>query len=244
MSRRFYIESDLKTYFKNMDMQWLKFGVLLISGLINLVIGIIIFSKYKMREKSTRYFGLLCISALLWSINICLILVIKNNNIYKILGNLTYTTGTLILINFFMFSIHFLYTTKIKSLMLFKILLLILSAITFYILFSNTMVSKIYIENNQISYIPNTILHLTYGILFSVILLYTYYILIKKYISSQGINKKRISIVIFGTAISFILGFYFDWYLIHINIFQFFWLGPIFTLIMNLSIAYLLFKRD
>lgn len=227
-----------------MNIQWLKFGVLSMVGLINLVISIIIFTKYKTKEKSIKYFGLLCVSTLLWSINIGLISIIKNNDIYKLLGNLTYTTGTLILINFFMFSIYFPYTIKSKSLILFKTLLIILSAVTFYILFSNIMVSKIYIKNNQISYVPNTILHLIYGILFSIILLYTYYILIKKHINSQGINKKRISVVIFGTAISFILGFYFDWYLIHINIFQFFWLGPVFTIIMNFSIAYLLFKRD
>lgn len=226
-----------------MDIQWLKFEVLLIVGLINLAISIIIFTKYKGKEKSTKYFGLLCISALLWSINIGLISVIKNNNTYKTLGNLTYTTGTLILTNFFMFSIYFLYATKNKFLILFKILLTILSTLTLYILFSNTMISKIYTENNQISYEPNTILHLIYGILFSIILLYTYYILIKKYINSQGVNKKRISVVIFGTAISFILGFYFDWYLIHINVFKFFWLGPVFTTIMNFSIAYLLFKH-
>lgn len=227
-----------------MNIQWLKFGILFVVGLINLTIGIIIFTKYGGKDKSTKYFGLLCISALLWSINIGLISVIKNNNIYKILGNLTYTTGTLILVNFFMFSIYFLYKTKNKALVQFKILLTTLSILTLYILFSNTMISKIYTESNQISYEPNRVLHLIYGILFLIILLYTYYILIKKYINAQGINKKRISIVIFGTVVSFILGFYFDWYLIHINVFQFFWLGPIFTTIMNFSIAYLLFKKD
>jgi len=227
-----------------MNIQWLKFGILIIVGLINLTIGIVIFTKYRGGEKSTKYFGLLCVSTLLWSINIGLIAVVKNNSIYKTLGNLTYTTGALILINFFIFSIYFLHTTKNKSLILFKILIIIFSILTLYILFTNIMVSKIYTKNNQISYTPNAILHLLYGILFLIILLYAYYILIKKYINSQGINKKRISIVVLGTAISFILGFYFDWYLIHINVFKFFWLGPIFTITMNFSIAYLLFKKN
>ncbi|HNV96704.1 MAG TPA: histidine kinase N-terminal 7TM domain-containing protein [bacterium] len=227
-----------------MNIQWLKFGVIFLTATINIAIGFIIMKKNNGREKFSRYFSLLCISAFFWSINIAGLSVIKNNSIYKILSNLTYATGTLILINFFMFSVYFLYTVKNKILIVFKALLFILSIITLYILFSDQMVTNIYIENNQISYIPDSTLHLIYGILFSLMLFYAYYILVMKYINSQGINKKRVFIVIFGTMVSFILGFYFDWYLIHINIFKFFWLGPIFILIMNFSIAYLLFKKD
>ena len=68
--------------------------------------------------------------------------------------------------------------------------------------------------------------------------------LTKKYILSEGINKKRLLIIIISTLIPFILGMIFDWYVIYIGKYDFDRIGPIFTIIMSGSIAYLLFKKE
>lgn len=227
-----------------MNTQWLKFGILLLICMLNLILGIFIIKKNKTKQESIKYFLLLCFSAFCWSLNIGLIAIVTQDLSYRIIANFTYFTGNMILISFFMFSKTFPYYIKNRLQQIFNFLLLLLSTLTIYILFSNKMVENIYIKSNQISYSPNQNLHLAYGILYLVILIYSYHNLLKKYISSSGINKERILIVIVGTITSFIFAIYFDWYLIHINQFNFFWIGPIFILIMNFSIAYLLFKKN
>lgn len=225
-----------------MNIQWLKFGVLMIIFLLNITLSILIFRKNLAKQKYITYFGIICISTGIWAISIGASLLIKNINLYKHLVKLFYISATCIFIFFLLFAEEFIYRTHKKN--IYKYLIFILFAIFIILITLNQFCINTYSDQYGIHEIENKTVHLLYGIYIIIIFIYSYYILFKKFISSDGINKKRLRFIIIGTLIPFIIGIYFDWYFPHIGKHYMDWMGPIFTAIMNFSIAYLLFKRD
>ena len=214
----------------------------MLVALINIVLGLIILLKNKSKNKASLYFSLMCFSAGLWTISLSLMLldVSKSLYIFFVKGNYLFSTG--IFVSFLFFCIEFSY--KVKKILLAKYLTILLIIFTLYIFLTNSLFQNIYYNDGKWSYDSNIFIHLTYGIIFAIMLIYSYYLLFCKYKNSQGVNRNSLLFVIIGTFISFLAGIYFDWIVLYVNQYYLFWLGPIFSLFMTFSIAYLLFKKN
>ncbi len=215
----------------------------LVVALLNLVLVFVIYKKDKLKTKSITYFSTFCIFTFLWSISIAGTFIIQNIQLFIWLNKFSYFFAMGIFLLFFKFSIEYPYKT-IKISRILKIILIAFSSLIFYYIFFNKLFSEIKLFSFGLHEIENNNILLIYGIYLIFLLLCSYYILIKKYILSQGINKTRLIIVIFGTLIPFILAMIFDWYVIYIGRYDLDRNGPFFAILMNASIAYLIFKKD
>ncbi|MDD4289740.1 MAG: histidine kinase N-terminal 7TM domain-containing protein [Patescibacteria group bacterium] len=225
-----------------MNIQWLKFGILIVISLLNMSLGLLIFKKNSAKQKCLNYFGLICMSTGIWAISIGSSLLIKNVGVYKLLVKLFYISATCIFIFFALFAEEFIY--KIYKKNIYRYLILIIFSIFLIFIVSNQFCIDTYTDKYGLHEVENKKIHLFYGIYIIMVSLYSYYILFKKFIASNGINKNILKFIILGTLVPFVIGIYFDWYFPQIGKHYLDWIGPIFTAIMNLSIAYLLFKHD
>lgn len=213
-----------------------------IVGLLNLVLALVIYKKDKWKTRSMIFFSLFCILTFLWSISVAGTFMARNISLLIWLNKFSYFFAACIFLLFLKFSIEYPYQINKLSKMLVTIIY-IFSITIFYFIFFDKLFSEIKLFPFGLHEIENNNILLIYGIYLIFLLLCSYYILIKKYILSQGINKTRLIIVILGTLIPFILAMIFDWYVIYIGRYDLDRNGPFFGIIMNLSIFYLLLKK-
>lgn len=220
---------------------WIKFSLLLIISIYSLVLGLYISRRNIAKELSIKYFGLMCFSAFVWIFCMSISQISKNPQLTIILAKLFYIAATLIFIFFTYFAIHFLYTIKnyraIRTLINTSVSIISILIFFFLIIGYKT-------EGSMIIEIENKTIHLIYGIYIISILIISYYILFKKFITSSGINKSRIKHLIIFTLFPFLFGVFFDWYIPFINKHYLDWIGPVFAIIMYSAIIYLLFKKN
>ncbi len=222
----------------------IKIIILLISLVSNIFIGIKILQKNKgINNRANTYFAFMCFVAGIWTILIICLLSTLNNNLSIILNKLIYSSTLLIIMCFFMFSIEFPYRVfKIKKALYY--ILILLTLIIFYIIFSPDFIIGHYTYNNNLYQIENNILNLIYGIYFIILFIISLLIFIRKYILAEGINKTILKSILLATIIPYILGIIFAWYFPHIGKHYLHWLGAVSALLMNLLIAHLIFKKD
>ncbi len=222
----------------------LKIIILFLSLASNIFIGIKILKKHRgIKNKANIYFAFMCFIAGLWTIIDILILFTQNNNISIALNQLVYFCTTLIIICFLLFSIEFPYKLfKIPKLIYY--ILTSISLLIFYIIFSKNFIIKHYYYNKVLYQVVDINLNLIYGIYFIILLILALSILIKKYILAQGINKQTLKNILIATTVPYILGVFFAWYLPYIGKHSYDWLGAVSAILMNASIAYLIFKKD
>ncbi|MCD4705822.1 hypothetical protein K8R61_01950 [bacterium] len=220
---------------------WLKFAILMLVAVINIVLGLIIWQRNKNKDKARFYFSLMCISAGLWSIGIGTSLLIRQVNFYLLNAQLFYLFATLIFLFFYFFSIHIIYNYSFRLL---NYIVVLFTVFILFIIFSDYFLIGTYLDMYGLHEIENKSLHLLYGLYIFILLFYSYYLLFRKYLKSQGVNKRIILFILITTSIPFVLGIIFDWYLPHINKHYLDWIGPIFVFFMTFSISYLLFKKE
>jgi N-terminal 7TM region of histidine kinase len=221
---------------------WIKFSILMLVALINVVLGSLVLLRNKNKDKFSRYFFLMCLSGSLWSISIAMSLITLDKVMFLYFLRGKFIFATFIFITSLLFFIEFPYKIKKISRILKYYIYLSTIGMLCIILFSNFFADA-NIGILGLYPIGNKLLHLVFALYFIVPLLYGYYILFLKHSHAQGINKSRLIFVIIGTLISFIFGIYFSWYLPYVDRHTFIWLGPVFIIFMNFSISYLLLKK-
>ncbi len=221
----------------------IRFIITIIVAIFNLILALIIYKKNRGKTKSVLYFILFCIFAFLWSSSVAATFISKNELTYLLFTKLSYLFAAEIFIIFLLFSFEYPYQiTKLNKFLTF--IVIFLSIIIFYSIVSNWLLIKVEKFPFGFHEIENKIPLLLYGIFLFFILICSYGILIKKYLSAEGINKKRLFIIIIGTSIPFIFGLIFDWYVVYVGRYDLDRNGPLFAIPLDLSIMYLLFKKD
>ncbi len=221
---------------------WIKFTILVFISLINFILAVVILLNNKNKDKSKLYFSLMSFSAGFWSLTSAFTQIISSTELYLWIDRLIYVSTTFIIIFFFYFSAEFPYRAlKIKP-MLKYLLLLISLVIIIMILFSN-LIYGAYKYNSVFYQLENKQLNLIYGIYFIIIFLISFLFLFYKYFTLTGINKKNIRYIIYSTLLPFSFAILFAWYFPYQGKHYLYWIAPIFTVLMNLFIADLLFKK-
>jgi len=222
---------------------WIKFSILMLVALLNLSLGIIILLKNKNKDKSKLYFSLMCFSAGLWSLVSALIQTITNSYYYIWIDRFIYVFTSISVFLFLFFSYEFPYRVKRISNFL-RYFFISLTLIMIGMVLSSKFIFDVYYYNGNLYQLENKTLNLIYGLYFLFFLFYSYYLLFKKYFISSGINKTRLMFVIICTFFPFIFSVLFAWYFPYIGKHYLYWIGPVFTILMNLSVGYLLFKKE
>jgi N-terminal 7TM region of histidine kinase len=216
---------------------WIKFSILMFVALINIILGFLIIFKNKNNDKSKLYFSLMCFSAGLWSLVSALIQIISNVPYYIWVDRFIYVFTSFSVLSFLFFSYEFPYRIK-RILSLLKYFFIIITFLMILLVLSNKFILGVYYYNGSLYQLENKGLNLIYGLYFIILLTYSYYLLFYKYFKSQGINKSVLKYLIHSTLIPFILSVLFAWYLPYIGKHYLYWIGPVFTIIMN----YLIFR--
>jgi len=218
-------------------------NILLITiGVTNFALGLILFfSSDQKQDSSKRLFSNFALAVVGWIV--MMIIYRSTNNIDALLGitKLLYISALLIPMVFLIFVNRFIYIKKNKilekALLIFLGLLLILTWTTPYIISSVSLREglehKIIFGGGFWTYV--IFLIATFNLAF--------YELRVKQKEFTGIKQKQILFIILGTSLSaypaFLTNLIFPW----IGIFEFNWVGQLFTIFHTIFVTYAIFKH-
>ena len=217
--------------------------VLLIAGAINLIMGVFIFSRGIKHNKVNLYFGLLTFFNFTWALGLFLSRSTTDLQLTALFTRSTYISALAIIISLLYFVIHFPY--KDRSLALIKKVLIWLPAVALSILIYTrwfiTHFVTAYSPYEYISYYYKPVFWF-YAVYFVFIALLSIIYLLQKYQKAENIFKKQIKLLLITIVIGLALGSYFNLFIHYFENFRFNWLGPIFTVFMNMVVFGFIFS--
>ena len=218
----------------------IQVAILLVSGFINLVMSVFIFSR-GIKNKVNLYFSLLTFFNFLWAVSLLVFDFVDSEDLLKLSASLPYTAAWLIAIYLFYFSVEFPYRIFDLS----KLYKWIINSITFVVVIYTTVFYRFFVPN--VAIVPEHIayyrtdFYIVYTIFFAFFMLLTIFIFIKKYNLAEGIAKIQLRLMLITVILGIVFGSYFDLFLIYFDIFRWIYLGPLFTLFINFAAFYSIF---
>ncbi len=210
--------------------------ILIIVGLVNLAMGIFVL-KRGLRSKINLYFASLVFFNFLWSFFVVGAFSAQSLSMVNFFDKTTNLFGIGIILSLFYFTLHFPYQAyKIgpiqKNLIWFFSLLVSLMIYTKWF-----VVNTIWVERpfNYISYY-NKYGYFIYSIYFFIIACWSIYFLFQKYKKAEGLVRLQIKMLMLSVIIGLVCGAYFNLLLNYFGIFNLGWIGPVFTLCMNIIV--------
>ena len=204
--------------------------------ILNFILGIVILSR-SIKNKINILFGLLSLGVFIWSSSILGFYFIQLGHLNNIWILLSHFSASLIALVFLYFSLNFP-VALIKN-KLYNAFILLPFIISSYFLFFS-------------KYIIGGVVNFTYkinqGYIFYSLYIALYFLLgyISLYIQhrklADPIDKIRVEYILVGSILSSLLATITDLILPYFNIFQYTWLGPLFTFILVISIAVAILK--
>lgn len=217
--------------------------LLFIVTVINAVFSYFILKGPK--NSTNILFSFVTLTVSFWSANLALFFLNDDFNKALLFANFYYVAAAAIPLLFFLFSASFLSKDqKLDSRYYFLASPFIL-LIIFLLFDKNFLLSDIFIDSygKNVHFTDNHYWYYVAYFIFYVI--FAYHQLFRKFVKSQTeIEIVQLKFVIVGTSISFALGMYFNLILPAVGNYEFIWLGPLFTLIMVLSIGYAIAKHN
>ncbi len=223
----------------------LKNNILLAVSVIDLLMVIFVLSR-GLKNKVNLYFGLLMFFTFIWSISLFIARFFGNITLTHIFENITFIAGILIIIYILFFVINFPYKSVNLSWWQKVLIWLPFIIVCYLVAFGNFIIETNYYNNwgEYVSKYNNVqfIFYFLYLVFLSVLSLFY---LVRKYLSAEGIIKLQIKLLLWALIIGMGLATYFDLVLIYFGNFEYNWLGPVFSLLVNSAVFYLIFlNRD
>jgi len=218
--------------------------LLIIVGGFNLIIGFYVYLK-NWKSQLRLSFLLLTISIAFWSVALSLSNVISLNGLNSALlwSRMAYVAAALIGFSFLWLCMLFPFDLRItlkRWLGIFvPFLLLVASLFVYPSLVIVELVQKSW--GYDASY--NMVGYIVFSFYFIAYIALGFYFLIKRYLTSDGIIRGNLKLLIIGLGFSAIFGIIFDLILPFGNYWQLNWLGPYFSLFMVFSVAYMISKK-
>ena len=212
-------------------------SVLSIIVVVNIILGLVIFSR-GIKSLSDIIFGLISLSSALWGIAIIGFYSIQ----YKELFNwilVTHASALLISFLFLIFSLNFPQRID-KNTKIYFFSITIFSILNYLLFFTDYIIGNIIdnsykINNGYVFYALAVIFYFIIGFVFLLIQ-------IKK--SHNPVQKAQTQYVLIGSLIASTLAIIPDLILPYFGFFDYTWLGPIFTLIMVVSLFIAMLRYD
>lgn len=210
--------------------------VLFIAGLVNLAMSFLVM-KRGAKSKINLYFALLTFFNLTWVIGLIMVNLVTNIDMVSFYDRSTNLSGIGIVVSLFYFTLHFPYQRekisdiKTKIIWLFAILLSVLVYTKWFVV--NTIWIDKFPYYIAYYYKPGFIV---YTIYFFVLAVWSICFLVKKYKLAEGMIKQQLKWLILAIIIGLVFGAYFNIIVSYFGNFSPGWLGPVFTLFMNIVV--------
>lgn len=219
--------------------------LLLLVAISSLLMSILVLARGVKNSKINLYFSLLTFFNFVWAISEFLTRTMPYD-LSLFFNKVTYFSGLIIAISFYYFSTHFPFAQKKNKKIIGALIFLILFILTFIIFSDGLFITNFFktAESNAYTLSLNKGGYIAYSIFFVLIILVAFYNLFKKYFASDGIVKKNLKVLLSAIAIAFLAGLYFDIILPFFNNYNYFWLAPIFTFLINFVVFRLIYKKD
>lgn len=203
--------------------------VLSIVAIINIILSLIIFSR-GIRSFSDVIFGLIALASALWSIAI----IGFYSEFYKFSVNwilITHFSAILIAFLFFVFSLYFPKKISLNRFVIYLYTIAFL-IVNYFVFFTDIIIGDVFGNSYEISSG-----YLGYALLIMLYFLSGFFLLFKQYKSTKDTaQRKQIQYVFIGSFLSSTLAIIPDLIFPYLTIFSYTWLGPIFTLMMVISL--------
>ena len=215
--------------------------LLLATGIINLFMSIIIFSR-GIRNKINLYFSLLTFFNFLWAVSLFVGRVLSHDIWYGGGAVLAYVAALGIAISLYYFSVHFpikIKNSKVYIDYLIVAIFLFFSVVVYVKGFFILSYNKNLLATEYTLYFLKPV-YILYSIYFIVIVLLAILNFFKKMSLLDNFLAKQVKILLISIMIGLAFGIYFDLILCYFGNFRYIWFGPIFTALMNAYVFYLI----
>ncbi len=218
--------------------------VLFIVGLVNLLMGVFIFSR-GVKNKINLYFSCMTLANFFWSLSLILFNLSSNQETLRFFASLPYAFAFLVVVFLFYFSIYFPYKIfnlpKIyKWLLNFIVVIVLVYTTVFYRLF---VVETIIWPGNMANF--NLLSYVIYTLLLVLLMLAALIFLFYKYRLAEGLFKWQLKVVFWGVFLGTFFGSYFNLFSMYNDDFDYVHLGPLFTLFINfIVLGFIIMPKD
>ncbi len=208
------------------------------ATLINLLMSILV-AKRGLKNKINRYFSIVTFFNFLWSFTVICAFSGVAIELVNFFDKTTNFLSIGIILSLFYFSLHFPYQReeidKVKTTIIWLFTILLSSIIyTKWFIISTVWRMRPF---DYISYF-NRYGYFIYVTYFFMLAIWSIYLLFVKYKHAEGLAKKQLKWLILSISIGLFGGAYFNILLNYLGEFSLGWLGPIFTLFMNITVFY------
>jgi len=221
----------------------LNFFLLLITILIDLSLAAYVYFKNRQSRVNVS-FSLLLLSVAFWAFTNIVCLKVRTVWGGIIWSEVSYISATLIASTFLYFS--YIFPPSLSSLkkFLFKprhklYIVISIPLVSVIVFIPNFTVKTVVLEPWKI--ITGTGLYI-FAFHFLFTMAWMFYNLFRKYLISRGIERTQLKYLFLGSGLSTILGSFCNLILPLQRNYKFVWLGPVFSLIMMVSIAYAILR--
>jgi len=212
--------------------------IIVISGAINLLLGIIVFSKGK-NSLTNKVYGFLAVGVAYWDIGMILYRMSPTIEGSIFWCRVLYTAPIFIVSFFLYFSYIFPVQKKVGKLIIANILFCG-SLVFFTSIFSDLIVKDVVFNQGAEKTIIWGKFYFFYTVYISCFFLWSYIVLLlkRKEFINNGLIKSQINYVFWGTFVSSTLGMFTNLLLPTFGFFYFNWAGQVLSVIMAIFIAY------
>jgi hypothetical protein len=216
--------------------------LLLITSLLNLFMGGVVWFRKGIKSKMFLYFVILTFFNFVWGIALFFTLISPQVYLAEFWYRTCYLGALGIAPALLYFAIHFPFQSQ-KISRVYNIVIGFFFTVLFFLIYSKWHITSFVKINDTSEIIVNYYkpVYFLYSIYFIVLVVYAMKILYDKFRASEGIIRYQIIVLLITILVGLIFGFYFDLLLIYFHDFTYVWLGPLFTLPMNLAVFYLIF---
>ena len=213
--------------------------LLLIAFLVNLGLGLLVYTKAKSRQRISFSFSVLAWSAAGWALSFFMVYFLKDNASKLFWGRMGFASSAFISPSFVLFA--FLFPREQRTINSTKLVLLGLPALLFFILsLTKQIVSSLGAGSKMFNYGPFYPLYSVHIIGFIGVGLL---LLIKTYRETVGIERLQVKYCLLGMFFTSSLGVINNLCLPMAGVSKYNWLGPTFTIIMVGFTTYSILKH-
>lgn len=219
----------------------LKNNILLIMALINLAMAIFVISR-GWKSRINLHFSLIVFCTFLWSFGLFLGRFVYDLNLSEMFENTTNISGMLIVVFILYFSRYFPYSSGNLHLWQ-KVLIWLPALLMVYFSITGGFITETIHGRDYGEYISvyNPINWGIYASYIILLIIWAVHHLVKKYRDAEGFMKQQLKLLLLTIVIGFIFAFYFSAVVIPFGNFEYNWLGPVFSLLVNSAVFYLIF---
>ena len=217
---------------------------LVITAVINLIMSVLVLLRGQ-KNKANTYFSIMTFFVFIWAMTLLLARTAIDLAWLSFWDRSTYVMAIAIIISLLYFVVYFPYQSNtLKKIE--KILIWIPAIVLTVLIYTKFFITGFAVGDRYtyISYFYKPFF-IFYAIYFIMIVVMAIYRLWRKYINAEIIFKKQLKWLLLVFIVCLAFGFYIDLVLEYMGNFNYIWLGPVPTVIMNITVFYFIYSsRD